>query len=52
MPAPDPKSVSKNHLINKDRKKYDSIVAGLKEGRGMVQLASEVGVAPSTVQLI
>ena len=52
MPAPDPKSVSKNHLINRDRKKYDSIVQGLKDGRGMVKLASELQVAPSTVQLI
>ena len=52
MPAPDPKTVSKNHLINKDPKKYKDIVKGLKEGRGMVQLASELSVAPSTVQLI
>ena len=52
MPAPDPKKVSKNHLINRDPAKYKAIVDGLKRGKGMVQLASDMGVAPSTVQLI
>ena len=52
MPAPDPKKVSKNHLINKDPKRYTAIVDGLKKGRGLVQLAGEHGVAPATVQKI
>jgi hypothetical protein len=52
MPAPNPKKVSKNHLINRAPAKYKAIVAGLKRGKGLVQLASETSVAPATVQKI
>lgn len=52
MPAPDPKTKSPKHLINKDPDKYHEIVSGLKKGKGLVQLASIHNVAPATVQKI
>ena len=52
MPAPNPKKASKKHLINREPAKYTAIVDGLKRGRGLIQLASEHGVAQSTVQKI
>ena len=52
MPSPDPKKVSPKHLINREPAKYKAVVDGLKRGKGLVQLASEHGIAPATVQKI
>jgi hypothetical protein len=52
MPAPDPKKVSKKHLINREPAKYTAIVEGLKRGQGLIQLASEHGIAQATVQKV
>ena len=52
MPAPNPKKKSPKHLINRDPAKYKAIVQGLKRGKGLIQLASEYGIAQATVQKI